>query len=106
MCVELDKAPLLVIETVAIAYVTKLAEEVKEATVKNHLAGLRQLQIMEGLEAPNWGAMPRLAQIRRGIARHRAEQGVRLFWRDPITVEHLRAMQGVWSRQGDRGAML
>ena len=89
-------------ETVAIAYVTKLAEE----GVKNHLAGLRQLQITEGLEDPNWGAMPRLTQIRRGIARHRAEQGVRPFRRDPITVEHLRAMQGVWSRQGDRGAML
>ena len=107
MCVELDMVPLPVTETVAIAYVTKLAEEgVKEATVKNHLAGLRQLQITEGLEAPNWGAMPRLAQIRRGIARHRAEQGVRPFRRDPVTVEYLRAMHGVWSRQGDRGAML
>ena len=39
-------APLPVTEAVAIAYVTKLAEEgVKEATVKNHLAGLRLLQV-------------------------------------------------------------
>ena len=76
------------------------------STVKYSLAGIRQAQIQAGHLAPNWEAVPRLGQISKGIARHRAEQGPGTTERDPITPEHMRVLRTEWIRQGERGTML
>lgn len=107
LCRELDVTPLPVTEEKAITYVVLLAQEgMQAATVKYHLAGLRQAQIKAGLQAPDWGAMARLCQIRTGIARLRATQGTVSSPRNPVTLRHLQALQVVWSKAGDRGVML
>ncbi len=57
--------PLPVTEEKAIGYVVSLAAEgVQAATIKYHLAGIRQAQVKAGLGAPDWGAMAKLSQIR------------------------------------------
>ncbi len=107
LCTRLGEAPLPVTEDKAIALVVTLAEQgMRTATIKYHLAGLRQAQIKAGLPAPVWGAMARLGQIRTGIARHSAVHGSTLLERDPITPAHMRALQRTWSSKGEKGTML
>ncbi len=77
--------PLPTTEEKVIAYVESLAAEgVQAATVKYHLAGIRQAQIKAGLKAPYWGAMAKLSQIRTGIAKHRAVSGLSVAVRKPV----------------------
>jgi len=60
-----------VTEERATAYVATLAfQGVKDGTVRHHLAGLRQAHLRAGLPAPNWSAMARLGQIRKGLTRN------------------------------------
>ncbi len=107
LCTSVNEPPLPVTEDKAIAYVATLAcEGMQAATVKYHLAGLRQAQIKAGLLAPDWGAMARLSQIRTGLARHRAVHGSAQLQRDPVTLRHMCALQAVWSGAGSKGVML
>jgi len=107
VCKCMGWTPLPTTEEKAIAYVVSLAAEgVQAATVKYHLAGIRQAQIKAGLKAPDWGAMAKLSQIRTGIARHRAVSGPSVAVRNPVTLGHLKAMQAVWKKCGGRGVML
>ena len=106
-CVSLGESPLPVTEEKAISYTVTLAcEGMQAATVKYHLAGLRQAQVKAGLPIPDWSAMAKLSQIRTGLARHRAVQGRVQLQRDPVKLEHMVALQAVWGRSGDRGVML
>ncbi len=107
LCSKLEVDPLPVSEDKAVAYVVTLAGEgLQAATVKYHLAGLRQVQIKAGLSAPVWGAMARLSQIRVGIARYRVVQGDKKLERNPVTPVHMNVMLATWRKAGDRGTML
>ncbi len=56
------------------AYVVALTrDKLRVASVKHHLAGMRIAQIKAGMAAPDWGAMARLTQLRKGLA----EEGAR-----------------------------
>ncbi len=85
-------------EDKAVTYVVTLAGEgMQVATVKYYLAGLG---------ASEWGVMPRLSQIRAGIARYRAVQGDKKLERNLVTLVHMKAMHEAWRKAGDRNTKL
>ncbi len=72
----------------AIGYVVTLARQgVTDGTVRQHLAGLRQAHLRAGLTTLVWRDMARLDQIRKGMARQRAIQGVEELHMDPVTAQ-------------------
>ncbi len=106
-CEGLEEAPLPVSEEKATGYVVSLAQEgIKAATVRYHLAGLRQAHIRAGLPPPDWSGMAKLAQIRRGMERVQATSQSQEPTRQPIRWPHMRALQSVWGTQGVKGRML
>ncbi len=106
-CKELEEAPLPVSEEKATGNVATLARGgVKAATVKFHLAGLRQAQIRAGLPPPEWGKMARLAQTRRGLERWEAANGAGKLERHPVKWHHMRALHEEWGSMGEKGRML
>lgn len=103
----LREEPLPITEEKATAYVVELCcSGVRQGTIKQHLAGLRQAQITKGGPAPAWKDMARLAQIRKGAARVEAMRGCQTLQRYPVKWAHMRAMKAAWSLDGDKGAML
>ncbi len=92
-CKRWEEAPLPVTEEKAIGYVVALASD---GTVRHHMAGLRQAHLRAGLPAPVWRDMAKLGQIRKGMARRRAIQGVVGLQRDPLTWRHLEALHRAW----------
>ncbi len=89
------------------AYVVALVRDgLRVKTVKYHLAGLRMAQIKAGMAAPEWGAMSRLAQLRKGLARIEALGEKEKLRREPVKWSHMLAMKAVWKAKGERGTML
>ena len=84
-CSQLGETPLPVTEDTAMAYVVALVRDgMRVKTVKYHLAGLRMAQIKAGMAAPEWGAMSRLAQLRKGLARIEALGEKEKLRREPV----------------------
>ncbi len=106
-CGQLGETPLPVTEDKAMAYVVALTRDgLKVGTVKYHLASLRMAQIKAGMAAPEWGAMARLAQLRKGLARLEVVDGSDRLCREPVKWLHMRAMRAAWRTKGEKGRML
>ncbi len=106
-CEGLKEVPLPVTEEKATVYVATLAcGGMKAATVKFHLAGLRQAHIRAGLTPPEWGKMARLAQTRRGLERYEATDSAGKLVRHPVKWQHMRALRDEWGAAGEKGRML
>ncbi len=106
-CGGLDEEPLPVTEEKAVAYVAVLARDgLKDTTIKHHLAALRMAHIKAGLPAPDWGAMCRLAQLRKGLVRMEVVGGKDALVREPVEWRHLVAMRDAWRNKGLKGKML
>ncbi len=106
-CEGLGETPLPVSEDKATAYVVTLAKEgLKGGAVKYHLAGIRWAQIKAGLGAPQWSAMTRLAQVRKGLARMEVVGEKDRLKRGPVRWHHLVTMKASWDRDGRKGTML
>ncbi len=89
------------------SYVVTLAcEGGKAATIKYHLAVLRQAHIRAGLDPPEWSKMARLAQTRRGLGRWEAVNGTGKLERHPVKWCHMKAMKATWESMEERGNML
>ena len=106
-CSQLGEEPLPVTEDKAMAYVVALTRDgLTVASVKHHLAGMRMAQIKAGMAAPDWGAMARLTQLRKGLARLEAVGKKDRLRREPVKWHHMRTMQVAWKPEGRKGAML
>ena len=106
-CSQLGEEPLPVTEDKAMAYVVALTRDrLRVASVKHHLAGMRMAQIKAGMAAPDWGAMARLTQLRKGLARLEAVGEKDKLRGEPVKWHHMRAMQAAWKPEGRKGAML
>ena len=106
-CSQLGEMPLPVTEDTAMAYMVALVQEgLRVKTVKYHLAELRMAQIKAGMATPEWGAMSRLAQLRKGLARIEALGEKEKLRREPVKWSHMLAMKAVWKAKGERGTML
>ena len=106
-CEGLKEVPLPVTEEKATVYVATLAcGGMKAATVKFHLAGLRQAHIRAGLTPPEWGKMARLAQTRRGLERYEATNSAGELVRHPVKWQHMKALRDEWGAAGEKGRML
>ena len=66
-------SPLPVSEQGLCKFVTALAVEGLDSTlIRSYLAGVRHAQVERGGPDPQWGSMPRLGQVIRGVKRFRA----------------------------------
>ena len=91
--------PVPVSESVACAFMSSLAVGVLAcSSIKVYLAGVRQSQVEMSFPDPNWGSMPRLAQMLRGICRHQAERGDHKRERHPISPEVMMRLQSSWQK--------
>ena len=106
-CSQLGEAPLPITEDKAMAYVVTLTREgLRVGTVKYHLASIRMAQIKAGMAGPDWGAMARLTQLRKGLARLEVVGEKDRLRREPVKWQHMRAMLAVWRAKGEKGTML
>ncbi len=91
--------PLPLSEHILCHFAANLAQEgLKHQSIKAYLAGIRNLQITQGLPDPNSVLMPRLHLVLKGIKRHQAESTNNCKrTRLPITLLILKQLQDYWS---------
>ena len=94
--------PLPVSEQGLCRFVTTLAVQgLASSSIRNYLAGVRHGQVERGGPDPQWGSMPRLGQVLRGIRRFRAEEGYKDRVRLPVSPEMLLKLRGSWEKRAD-----
>ena len=102
-CTHNHITPLPLNEHSLCRYVASLAREgLAHASIKAYLSGIRHLQVEEGWGDPNFGGMPKLELVLRGVKRTQAMKK-QMKPRLPITPELLLKLAGVWLK-GPRGA--
>ena len=92
--------PLPVLERGLYRFVAALAVEgVASSTIRTYLAGVRHAQVERGRPDPQWGSIPRLGLVLKGIRRCRAEEGCKDRVRLPVSPEMLLVLRGSWRRR-------
>ena len=77
-------------------------EGLAHSSIKAYLSGICHLQVEEGWGDPNFGDMPKLELVLRGVKRAQAMKK-QMKLRLPITPELLLKLAGIWLK-GPRGA--
>ena len=101
MCHELSILPTPASEHLLCKFVTYLAlNNISSNTIKVYLSGVRQLHIQDGLPPPPTTAMPKLAQVLKGIKTSQAETQPQSSWTQclPITPEILCRIKAYWQQ--------
>ena len=81
-------------------FVASLAVEGLAAnSIRIYLAGVRHAQIERGGQDPQWGSMPRLGQVHRGVRRCRAEEGFKDRMRHPMSPDMLLKLRSSWEKR-------